>query len=246
MTEADSPEIPQQKFNITPKTPYSEIAKNSNMRDRRIGFLITQDICKNVEELTTLNVANTGRALYTGINGNWETRSVTTISLEVAPRLQSIMYGTGYSMDSPELVYLSGIAFLTEAEKREKQLTENLQALQAGKRTFETEEAKQKRKTQEEEDLGRAGYVARNLHIALDQYTKDTLLNPPYRQILRELYFWGNRKELAKVQTANNRKKVYGLVSEGKIDDAAAFLQNIGVWNYTAIDEVTVQEKEKI
>lgn len=204
---------PTKEFVISAKTTYLQLAGEKSIRDSRLRWRIAGDVINNARELERgINwVEVLSHIFWVQDKDIFYGRKA--IANSIAVSLASIAINMGWSMHSPEVVYMSGLHPLRGLVKHIESLDENI--AKAPERKFESEEKKEEIIRKERDEAGRLSIFRKRLEESLGEYAKQNLPeNPTYLRILRRILYV--KPEI--------RRKIIFFLRNGQIESAATLL----------------------
>lgn len=205
------------------RTSYRELAGINSFIDYHVRNKLSSDIIDNARDLIPsvdwsfiLDHVHTTKKNVAMVTGR------AAVGKILVPTIGSIAKKLQWSMDRPEIVYMSGLFFEWVVGKEIENLNDYVQSTNAGEKKFVSNDQKEetiKNKTAEAVKLGK---FAKTIREKLDLFFE---LNWPetlgYGVVLRELLFSGLTPDLSQYKI----DKVLKLVAEDKIDEAYELIQ---------------------
>lgn len=203
MTEGNLSEVTPPVDNGTPKT-FQISGKTSNtwLNEHRrelttwdFRHKLADDIIANARELTSEVAWGEILDNVIWITSNRNNKGRAAIATSVATAVGSVAREMGWNMDSPQVVYMSGLVFVNFLGRRLAHLGELVKGLEEGKGDFPNEEIKEERLKERKAECARLGTFSHRITGALESYAGDNLpeaTDPQYREILDRLLFIGH------------------------------------------------------
>lgn len=204
--------VPTKIFNISEKTTHKVLASSLGSRGQ-----ITNDIVQNAMELVpdidwilVLSYIE-DKDTY----GRIRSRNKSAIANSIALPISSVATHMGWDMHSPEVVYMSSFHPLKFISQRLTKLEE----LSKSNRVFLTDEQREIKLQKEREEVSVLTPIWKKLKWSLEEYARQNLPDDSiYLRILENLSYLG------KSMRTRKKEKIYDLLKEGKLAEAASFL----------------------
>lgn len=195
-------------FRISPKTPHAVLLDPSSV----LGSLYTRlagDIVTNARELASdVDWEKVLSARYTyWLKGKCTYEGKSAVEVSIARNLRPVAEQMGWSMDSAEVVYMSGLYFGRVLDRSIRIQAQRVK--KAENRKFVSDGHRAKKITKEEQEIAELSVFKEKIEIALAKFARQKL--PRNKNYLENL------------------QKLFGLLWIGKTEEADAMLVALSV-----------------
>lgn len=212
--------VEQKTFQISPKTPHEWLATVRRWSEWKARLSVAEDMVNNARELESgVNWSEILARTFAIVDKRRRYTGKLAIVHSIAGTVGSVTSNMGWSMHSPEVVYMSGYHFFWGLGKDIDHINERL--AMAEERIFDSQEAKQKILQKEQQDVKRLGTFRHRLGESLDLYARQSFPAgdlDQYLEILKGLLYAGHS------QLGQKRHSILHFLKSGQIREAHATL----------------------
>lgn len=207
----------EQKFQISPKTHHEWLASVRSWGDWKARLRVAEDIITNAREVESgVDWSEILDRTFAKVHGRDHYTGKLAVTNSIAGTVGSVASNMGWSMQSPEVVYMSGYYFFWGLGKDIDSINQRLNKID--ERIFDSEESRKKRLQKEQDDVARLGTYRKRLGNSLDFYTNQSFPAgglDEYLEILQKLLWAGHNNQLG-----SKRYPIFNLLKAGQIREA--------------------------
>lgn len=202
-------------FVITPKTTHAWITEQKDGRGSVLIGRLTDDILVNVAELGGEDNLDDVINTVSWINGGKRYVGRFAIQQTIAPTVGSIAREMGWSMHTPQIVYMSPYSLFSSISSRVDYLKGDIKEIEEERHRFPTPEAKEAKYAAEKKEVDKLVAFNARLRSAAEAYADMVLpVDPVYRDVLRGLLRSGH------TSTTTIRRSALNHLRQGRVEQA--------------------------